>query len=102
MEDRDLRNVILLLVKAHKMRQSHAAALRVLCRAVLDESSKRKLTSVDLDVEYLKIQAQTDPVADLEARDIEAALTGGGPFLEQLRIYASRQFLSPRPEGTLP
>jgi hypothetical protein len=99
--ERDIRNVILLLVKAHKMRQSHAAALRVLCQAAADESASRQVTTFDLQKELPRILKQTDPVADLEAAQVETALNGEGEFLDALRLYASRQFWNPRPKGTL-
>jgi hypothetical protein len=103
MSDRDLRNVVLLLVEAHKKRQSHAAALRVLVQAVVDESASRKtaLTLAEVEQELQKILAQTIPVADAEARQVEVALKGESDFLEPLRVYASQQFWSPRPQGTL-
>jgi hypothetical protein len=103
MEDRELRKVILLLVKSHKMRQSHAAALRVLLMATVDESASRRspLTLADIEKELPKIQAQTDLLVDDEARQVEAALNGEGDFLEAVRIYSSRQFWNARPEGSL-
>jgi hypothetical protein len=95
--------VILLLVQAHKMRQSHAAALRILLQGVADESASRKapLTLADIQKELPKIQAQTDLLVDDEARQVEAALNGEGDFLETVRAYASRQFWNARPEGSL-
>jgi hypothetical protein len=103
MEDRDLRNVILLLVKAHKMRQSHAAALRIVLQAVVDESASRKAVPslADIETELRKILAQTDPIADAEARQVEAALNGESDFQAALGLYASQQFWKPRPKGSL-
>ena len=85
------------------MRLSQAAALRVCLQAVLDESANPKapLTLADIEKELPKILAQTGPIADDEARAVEAALNGESDFLEQLRVYASRQFWKPRPDGTL-
>jgi hypothetical protein len=105
MEDRDLRNVILLLVKAHKMQQARAASFRILLLAAVDESANlergRHLTLADIERELPKIRDQTEPIADAEARQVEAALNDQKDFLEELRIYASRQFWKPRPEGAL-
>jgi hypothetical protein len=85
------------------MRQSHAAALRILVQAVVDESASRKggLTLADTEKELPKILAQVVPLADAEAQQVEAALNGEKDFLEALRVYASRQFWKPRPKGSL-
>jgi hypothetical protein len=106
MDDRDLRNVILLLVKAHKMRHSHATSLQSLLNRVMMQSKSSTPLSPkdfeDLGRDLPGLQATMDRIADDESRQVEAALNGEGDFLEALRIYASRQFWQPRPKGSLP
>jgi hypothetical protein len=98
--ERDLRNPILQLIQAHKLRQLRAAALQVLCPAALEESATRPVTIADLRSELPKIEVQLKPEVDAEARPLEDALIAGEPFLGLLRSYASQQFQNPRPRGT--
>jgi hypothetical protein len=104
--DRDLRNVILLLVKAHKMRHSHATSLQSLLTGLMMQSrSSIPISPKDFEDQARdlpKIQATMDQIADDEARQLETILKGDGPFLDALRVYASRQFWQPRPSGCLP
>jgi len=105
MDDRELRKVILLLVQAHKTQLARAASYRILLMAATDETANLKrgryLSLADIEQELPRIRAQTEPAADAEARQVEAALNGEKDFLEALRVYASQQFWRPRPAGTL-
>jgi hypothetical protein len=98
MSERDLRNAILLLVKAHKMRQSQWLAIQILLAARVDASSSQTpgLSLADIERELPSILAQTGPEADAEAQQVEAALNGQSDFLEELQAYASRQFWTTR------
>jgi hypothetical protein len=104
--DRDLRNVILLLVKAHKMRHSHATSLQsLLTQLIMQSKSSIPLSPKDFEDQARDlpgIQATMDRIADDEAAEVEKALKGDGPFVDHLRVYASRQFWQPRPKGCLP
>jgi hypothetical protein len=103
MDERDLRKVILLLVQAHKMRESQAAAFRLLILAILEELARRKAGPplAEVETELWKIRARTDLLADNEAQQVEAALNGESDFLEALRVYTSRQFGRARIERSL-
>ena len=104
--ERDVKNVILLLVKAHKMRHSHATSLQsVLTQLMMQSKSSIPLSPKDFEDQVRdlpKIQATMDRIADDEAAELEKALTGDGPFVDHLRVYASQQFWQPRPKGCLP
>jgi hypothetical protein len=93
MEDseRELRKVILLLVNSHKMYQ-----VRSLMQGAGLQKAMELIQSGRKDLGYIRAaqeQAQTvgDAEANKQAQSLENALAGEEPFLELLRVYASRQ-----------
>jgi hypothetical protein len=89
--DRDLRNVILLLIKAIKLYRARAYALNEALSALMaTPPTKRYRIPVGMVNEraegyHRDFQAQ----ANQQAQKIEQALAGDGEYLEILRAYAS-------------
>ena len=92
--DRDLRNVILLLVKAHKMYQARALSLNTALSAImaLPPTKRAEITDAQIHEEAQKVLSRANQLADEQSAKLEKALEGSSEFLETLRVYASQQF----------
>ena len=92
--DRDLRNVILLLVKAHKMYQARALSLNTALSAImaLPSTKRAEITDAQIHEEAQKVLSRANQLADEQSAPLEKALGGSSDFLETLRVYASQQF----------
>jgi D-alanyl-D-alanine carboxypeptidase len=92
--DRDLRNVILILVKGLKLYQSRAHTANKLLTSLmaLPPTKRAEVTTQYVNSEKNRFLRLYDGAAQKQAEHIEKALSGDGDFLEQLRVYASQQF----------
>lgn len=92
--ERDLRNAILLLVRAHKLWQVRAvrAGKALSAIAALPPGKRAALTVDDIDALARKVSFQIQEVADKLASQIERKLEGDGEFQTALSLYASKQF----------
>ena len=95
-EEEDWRNVILLIIEAHKKWQLRAASLNAVLNAVLAlPPAKRAAMSVS-EVEALTQQAlaKAVPIVDKQSAEVERRLKEPDHrmLLEALRVYASQQF----------
>jgi hypothetical protein len=92
--DRDLRNVILLLVKACKLYKARAYTANKLLTSLMSlPPTKRAATSPEfVNSEAKSFLSHFGDAADQEAARIERSLEGDGAFLEYLRVYASQQY----------
>jgi hypothetical protein len=91
--DRDLRNVLLILVKGLKLYKARACTTNNLLTALmaLPPTKRAEVTTGYVSSETSKLLTEFGAAADKEALHIEKALSGSGEFLEALRVYASRQ-----------
>jgi hypothetical protein len=91
--DRDLRNVILLLVKASKLYQARAYTANKVLTALmgLPPTNRAALTTEYVSSEATRIHSLCEEPVNKQAQRIEKALAGDGEFLEALRVYASEQ-----------
>jgi hypothetical protein len=91
--EQDLRNVILLLVKAHKLWQVRAETLNKILNAIMAAPPPKRaaLSVADIDALTRDIRPQAEAAADLLAEQVEKKLADGD-FLNAVRIYASQQF----------
>lgn len=93
-DDRDLRNVLQLLINGLKLYKARAHTSNKLLSAVmaLHPTKRSELTTEYVNSELRKFRGLYDDAAQKEAANIEKALSGDGDFLETLRVYASQQF----------
>jgi len=91
--EQDLRNVIQLLVNAHKLWQSRAVTLDKVLNGIMAHSPTKRanLTVQDIDAITRRVQPIVEAEVQLKAEQVEAKLKEGD-FLNALRIYASQQF----------
>lgn len=91
--DRDLRNVILILISALKLNKSRALSLNRALAHVMKSHPTKRSAMTEADVQELLKEFRRLAEADVqdEAKVVEQALHGSGEFLEKLRVYASKQ-----------
>jgi hypothetical protein len=91
--EQDLRNVIQLLVNAHKLWQSRALTLDRILNGIMAQSPTKRanLTVRDIDTITRQIQPIVDAEVQLKAEQVERKLKDGD-YLNAVRIYASQQF----------
>ena len=91
--EQDLRNVIQLLVNAHKLWQSRAVTLDRILNGIMAQSPTKRanLTVRDIDTITRQIQPIVDAEVQLKAEQVERKLKDGD-YLNAVRIYASQQF----------
>ena len=91
--DRDLRNVILILVKAVKLYKVRALTANKVLSSVmaLPPNKRAALPPPYVQSEATRIRGLVENGVNKEADKVEKALSGDAAFLEALRIYASQQ-----------
>jgi hypothetical protein len=104
MEGRDLRNVIELLLKSHKIFKSRATALRMVLEEICGNQASRSGAQLRAQIEarFPEILAKTDEAVNAQAQQIETRLKSEDNFLDALRVYASQQFWSGRGSDASP
>jgi hypothetical protein len=92
-DDRDLRNVILLLVKAVKLYKVRALTANTVLASLmaLPPNKRAALTESYVQSEAMRISQAAEIGANKESAQIEKALSSEAAFLMALRVYASRQ-----------
>jgi hypothetical protein len=91
---RDVRNVALLLVEAHKMYQTRALSLNSVLTAIVKTSPNKNadLTLALVHAEAAKVRQYADRIVVLQASQVVQALSGSAGFLESPHLYSSRKF----------
>ena len=91
--DRDLRNVLIILVEGCKKHHLRAMTLNTCLTWVLElpPNIRAALTLAQLEAQCAKFQEAAAPIVDKRAAQLEKVLSGDKEFLEILRIYASQQ-----------
>jgi len=92
--DRELRDVILLLVRACKLWQSRAVASSTALSRIIDlpRSKRARITAEALRSVADQARLHGATVASQQAASLEQALSSSSEFLEALRLYASKHF----------
>jgi hypothetical protein len=92
--ERDLRDAILLLIRAHKMWQVRAVRLDKALNAILalPPAKRAVLSATDIDTLTKALSFQIQEVADKLSSPIERKLEGDDDFRLALSLYASKQF----------
>jgi hypothetical protein len=92
-KERDLRNVIVILVEALKLYKARAYTTDKLLTALmgLPPTKRAELTTAYVNSEATRLRLEFDDAAKKEAVHVEKALSGSGEFVDALRLYASRQ-----------
>jgi len=92
MDDRDLRNVILILVKGCKLYQVRALTANAALDMVMSLPSDRRaaLTAKQLEAYAQTVRPKVQEMADRGAAQVEQALEGITDFLGLLQLYASK------------
>lgn len=96
--EQDQRNVIRLLVKAHKLWQVRAVTLDKVLNAVmaLPRAKRAALSVADIEAITLSVRPMVEAGAQQWAEQVERKLEKGD-FLNAARVYASQQFWPERP-----
>jgi hypothetical protein len=91
--DRDLRDILIILVEACKKHHLRAMTLNTCLTWMIElpPNSRAALTLAQLEAQCAKFQEAAAPIVDKRAPQLEQVLSGDKPFLEALRIYASEQ-----------
>lgn len=91
--EQDLRNVIQLLVDAHKLWQSRAVTANKTLHAIMAMNPKKRanLTEQDIHAIASRVQPIAEADAQMKAEQVEKKLKSGD-FLNAVRVYASQQF----------
>jgi hypothetical protein len=92
MDDRDLRKVILVLVKGCKLYQVRALTVNAALKVVLSlpPNKRAALTAPQLEAYMQEIPPKVQEMADKGAAQVEKALEGSTDFLALLQLYASK------------
>ncbi len=92
--DRELRDVILLLVRACKLWQSRAVASSAALSRLVDLPRKKRATLTAKALRSVADEARLHgtAIASQQAASLEEALSNSSEFLEALRVYASKHF----------
>jgi hypothetical protein len=92
MDDRDLRNAILRLVKGCKLYQVRALTATAVLNKImaLPPSKRAELTADQIQAYTREIGPNTQEMADKGAVQVEKALEGETDFLDLLSLYASK------------
>jgi hypothetical protein len=90
--ERDLRNVILLLVKAVERSRRNLMGANMAIHAIssMSPDERKALTSAQIATELKSVQQQLAQQRDPAVTQIEKVLNGDGEFLEHLRVFASQ------------
>jgi len=93
--ERELRDVILLLVRACKLWQSRAVASSTALSRIIDlpRSKRARLTAEALRLVAYQARLHGATVASQQAASLEEALSSSNEFMEALRVYASNHFV---------
>ena len=95
-EEEDWRNVVLILIEAHKKWQLRAASLNAVVNAILALPPAKRAAMSANEVEALTQEAlaKARPIVDKQSAQVEKRLkeTDHRMLLEALRVYASQQF----------
>jgi hypothetical protein len=93
--DRELRDGILLLVRACKLWQSRAVASSIALSRIVDlpRREREMLSAQALRSFADQARLQGSVVAEQQAASLEQALSGSSEFLDALRLYAFKHFL---------
>jgi hypothetical protein len=92
--DRELRDVILLLVRACKLWQSRAVASSTALSRIVDLPRKTRATLTAKTLLSIADEARFHgtAIASQQAETLEEALSRSSEFLEALRVYSSKHF----------
>jgi hypothetical protein len=92
MDDRELRNIILLPVKACRLYQGRAVTANTSLTWLigLPPNKRASLTAAQLQAYSQEIRPQIQKMADAEAKQAVEALEGEGDFVFPLQVYASK------------
>ncbi|HXC00542.1 MAG TPA: hypothetical protein VNU74_09080 [Terriglobales bacterium] len=90
--ERDVRNVILLLVKAisRTRRNLMAANMAIQATSNMPPDERKALTTGRIQAELRNIEQQLERQPDPAIVRIVNVLEGDGDFLESLRVFASK------------
>lgn len=90
--DRDLRNVILLLVKACNRSRRNLMAANMAIHAIsnMSQDQRKTLSSGYIQAQLKNIEKQLEQQPDQAGLRIQKILEGEEPFLEALRVFASQ------------
>lgn len=90
--ERDLRNVILLLVKAVSRSRTNLMAANMAIQAIssMRPDERKALTAERIQGELKSIRQQLERQSDPAVARIVKILEGDGDFLNQLRVFASQ------------
>jgi hypothetical protein len=95
-EEEDWRNVLLILIEAHKKWQVRAVSLNAVLNAVLALPPARRaaMSANEVDALTREGNAKAAQVVDRQSAQVEKRLkeTDHRMLLEALRVYASQQF----------
>ena len=92
--DRELRDVILLLVRACKLWQSRAVASSTALSRLVDlpRRERARVTAETLRSVADEARFHGTAMASQQAAPLEQALSSSSEFMEALRAYASKHF----------
>ena len=90
--EKDLRNVILLLVKAVSRSRTSLMAGKMAIQAIssMSPDERKALTSEGIKSELANIERQLERQPDPAVVRVVQVLEGDGEFLNQLRVFASQ------------
>ena len=93
--DREVRDAILMLVSACKDYQLRDMSQRSLLPKLrlLPPEKRATLTDEDVRHDVMKAYSDAEPIVALQAAELEAALSGSGPYLDLLIRFANRHYL---------
>jgi hypothetical protein len=92
--DRELRNVILILLQACEKWQLRALSMNSALTwiAALPPNTRAALTPEQIGARVANFREEAYPIVEKHAAQLTEALSGDKPFLPALQIYASQQF----------